>query len=358
MFCNICAKTTEVNQILMTIVPLGLSFLAFLFEKLSKKKDGESDLGKYSKTTRIILLILQVGGVIWATVAIVKNDSDNKGEKDALKLKNKTDSTLLAHRWIFDTTRLKEIIESTDTLSLKSKENLEQTNKTIRSSSVLLSKLEDIAFPLEPMKIYMEYRFIIKRSEFYRFCPSLGKMFRESGNYRSDSINTSWGILPDSIPNLDAETINFLWGTQCNITLYRDSIFKRTKIEINPVHFHIIMNNMQESIDIKNMQPTIGLRFSRETVEVSASKNANVMVVGALGYNITGVKKMLGWYLNFNWLKRNVDSLKIRQIVISTGQIPHARYSFFFDPEKTNNSNFISFKRRIKEGDLFAEKGL
>jgi len=177
---------------MLGIVSLVIGLLSLLFGIFwGKKKGDEAD---FKNLTRIGWLTTVIVPIITAVISInsALHDLDEIAAKNN---KIKEDSILLANRWLHDTIRLHQIIDS-------SKLIIDSTNSILRTAKSVLKSLSDVdsnvrsdlknsdaeRYPLFPLEIRVEYLLKFKKAGFYEAFP----------NYRISELSKNWHALPDT----------------------------------------------------------------------------------------------------------------------------------------------------------------
>jgi len=331
----------------LALIMLTISFLTFLFEKVFKKRDGQSELTKYQKWIRYFLFAFQVILFIVGGFLIIINDSNSrieqanlKHEKDSLKEKSRIDSVALQKKWEFDSTRLLDIVNRTQNITSKVGENLLQVESALKTSKFLLQNVNVIdtslneslsieqgkLYPISPMDYDISYVFVIKRKEFERKYPLIEQYCNEhTKNIGGYMLNTPPGLSDtivvidtNSIKGFDSISKSFL--LDCNLTIFfeKDSNTRKTDLRINQYE--------QFFLDTRNasIRPDIISDLRIEQNKQVAIIRLTCKFVNAEQYNLeashmNGIRDVKGWYFSLLLRKKDVDSVSVSQVLFYTG---------------------------------------
>jgi len=128
----------------LALILLSLGFSITIFEKFIRKKDGDSEYDKFPPLVRYLLLGIQILTFFVGGYLLIQSDADSRHEKEDLRAKALRDSIELQKKWTFDTTRLKQIIDSSELIIQKNNENLNQSNKVLGASNTAIKRADDI----------------------------------------------------------------------------------------------------------------------------------------------------------------------------------------------------------------------
>lgn len=160
-------------NILVKYLPIALPIIGLFSLILGilvvKKKGEEAEFRKFTRGGFWAILIVPAFSIIGSIVSAAHDFS----EIDAKNQKIKDDSVLLAQRWLHDTIRLRQIIDSSELI-------IDSTNLVLRTAKVVLKDLSDVKnnvksdlnnseaerYPLFPLEIKAEYLLKFKRVMF------------------------------------------------------------------------------------------------------------------------------------------------------------------------------------------------
>jgi hypothetical protein len=126
---------------LLKYILLVAGILSLILERILKtKKSSDPDANKYSGTGWALLIYLPIVVFLLGLILTIKDDQKANYEKKLSLLKQQRDSFLLADRWQFDTLRLKQILDSSEKIILKSNENLRKTESNLKASNKLINE--------------------------------------------------------------------------------------------------------------------------------------------------------------------------------------------------------------------------
>jgi len=234
---------------------------------------------------------------------------------------------------------------------------LQKINKGLNDvdsvSSKSLTSIQDMLDPIEPMSIYISYRFVVSRSSFFYQCPSLARFIHTDPNFQRDSLNYSWGFPSDQFKHFDSGSYDFFWKLTFVIELTKDSLKKGKPND----HFWLLMPSSTD--DLMNYPENyLSAKFHKDSVEIEAGKTINNLSIrDAKKCGVNRPKDMIGWFMHFGMTKQNSNSLYINYITISVGPSPHPKFNFAFGPSQIKGTQNINLISKILKNNYIIREG-
>jgi hypothetical protein len=341
----------------LALFMLSISFLAFLFEKVLKKRDGESEYKKFPFWVRFFLLAFQVILFGLGCYLIFDNDSNSKiekaqlkHEKDSLRTKSQSDSVALHNKWVFDSSRLKEIIGTTEKITSMVNNNLNRAQRSLKMSESLLKNINNIdtgiaqALSLEQSKVYpdtpmdytISYSYVIKRKELEKKFPMIENYFSKELirlDYARQTIpglrDTTINIDAASINNFDSATKAFL--VTCNISILFKSDPNAHTEGLEAAQNEVLYLDSRNGSTMPDIISDVSIKQNKELAVIKiTSKFVNTEVNNLEATHINGIRDVKGWFFSLILDKQDADSVSVSQLLFYTGKNKYLNLGYNF----------------------------